>query len=71
MIHENRSACEATAEMLPGSFPGSDFLSHPSVFVQSGEANRLAGRSELAADGCADAGEGTLQLAKPPERPVT
>lgn len=42
-----------------------------SASIQSGEADRLPGRGELAADGGADAGEGALQHAKPPQRPVT
>ncbi|XP_078790807.1 ras GTPase-activating protein nGAP isoform X8 [Oryzias latipes] len=37
---------------------------------QSGEADRLPGRGELAADGSADAGEGALQHAQHPKRPV-
>ncbi|XP_041849330.1 ras GTPase-activating protein nGAP isoform X2 [Melanotaenia boesemani] len=37
---------------------------------QTGEADRLPGRGELAADGGADAGEGALQRAQPPQRPV-
>lgn len=54
--------------------PRQDFLSLTSflsVFVQPGEANRLSGRGELPADGGADAGEGALQRAEPPQRPVT
>uniref|UniRef100_A0A8P4GFZ9 Ras GTPase-activating protein nGAP n=1 Tax=Dicentrarchus labrax TaxID=13489 RepID=A0A8P4GFZ9_DICLA len=38
---------------------------------QSGEADQLAGRGELSSDGGADAGEGTLQRAQPPQRAVT
>ncbi|XP_054870466.1 ras GTPase-activating protein nGAP isoform X2 [Amphiprion ocellaris] len=37
---------------------------------QSGEADRLAGRGELSADGGADAGEGAIQRTQPPQRPV-
>ncbi|XP_074544177.1 ras GTPase-activating protein nGAP isoform X8 [Halichoeres trimaculatus] len=38
---------------------------------QSGEADLLPGRGQLSTDGGAGAGEGALQHAKPPQRPVT